>query len=223
MLGPTLSCKEGFKTVEKPTEAVLAGMKYVALYFSAGFCGPCKKCAFGGRCAPRGAARAGAHLCSGPAPSRAGAPSLTAALPPPPQQPSLPNAPTVTPAFAVYYEDQGAAKDVEVVFVSADNEEDEFDEYFAEMPWTAVKYGFEGREAIGEKFGVVRARPPAAARARCKKSHPPLPLHTHTHMPAPRAGGHPARHRAQRGHGGSGGRRRARHDCGGQGVQGGRL
>ncbi len=73
-----------------------------------------------------------------------------------------------------------------MVFVSADNEEGEFDEYFTEMPWAAVKYAFEGREAIGEKFGVVRARPPPRQPARPpphrapqRAAHPPHPTRAH--------------------------------------------
>ena len=43
MLGDTLLVKEGFKTVSKPTDEALAGKKFVALYFSASWCGPCKR------------------------------------------------------------------------------------------------------------------------------------------------------------------------------------
>jgi hypothetical protein len=35
LFGPELLVKEGDKAVTKPTEAALAGKKYVALYFSA--------------------------------------------------------------------------------------------------------------------------------------------------------------------------------------------
>jgi thiol-disulfide isomerase/thioredoxin len=105
LFGPELLTKEGFKTVVKPTVAALADVKFVALYFSAHWCGPCKR---------------------------------------------------FTPAFATYYEDQGGAKDTEVVFVTLDHDDDSFLEYFAEMPWAAVPFAFEGREAISDKFGVVR-------------------------------------------------------------------
>ncbi len=129
------------------------------------------------------------------APSRACAPP---AQRPNPQCTTAPRARAraVTPAFACYYEEQGEAKEVEVVFVSADNEEGEFDEYFTEMPWAAVKYAFEGREAIGEKFGVVRARPPPRQPAR-----PPAPRAAARSSPTPRACAHfaaPAGRRASR-------------------------
>lgn len=59
-----------------------------------------------------------------------------------------------TPLFAVTYEDQ-PSKDVEVVYVSADHDKEQFDEYFAEMPWTAVPFDSELRESIPDKFNVT--------------------------------------------------------------------
>ena len=46
-------------------------------------------------------------------------------------------------------------KEIEIVFVSSDQEEGEFKGYFAEMPWTAVPYDFEGREDLSENFEVA--------------------------------------------------------------------
>jgi nucleoredoxin len=42
-LGPFLLTKENGLVVKKPTIEVLASKKKVALYFSASWCGPCKK------------------------------------------------------------------------------------------------------------------------------------------------------------------------------------
>ncbi len=40
------------------------------------------------------------------------------------------------------------------MFVSADQDIDGFDEYFAEMPWTAIPFEAASREAVPDKFGV---------------------------------------------------------------------
>ncbi|ETW08176.1 hypothetical protein H310_02512 [Aphanomyces invadans] len=46
-----------------------------------------------------------------------------------------------TPQLATYYKKLTATgKPFEIVFVSSDNNQESFDEYFAEMPWTAVPY-----------------------------------------------------------------------------------
>jgi len=89
--------------VPKPTAEVLAGKKFVVIYFSAHWCPPCRK---------------------------------------------------FTPLFAVTYEDLEDKDEVEVVYVSADKDADEFDEYYAEMPWAAVPFGAAGRDAVGGAFGV---------------------------------------------------------------------
>ena len=48
-----------------------------------------------------------------------------------------------------------ASKNVEVVFVSADQDQSGFDGYFAEQPWLAVPFTDEaGREGLETKFGV---------------------------------------------------------------------
>merc|ERR1712144_166571 len=44
-----------------------------------------------------------------------------------------------TPHFAEWYKNGGSEK-CEVVFVSWDQEEDSFNDYFSSMPWTAVCY-----------------------------------------------------------------------------------
>jgi nucleoredoxin len=59
-----------------------------------------------------------------------------------------------TPLLSVTYEDLEDKSEVEVVFVSADEDKGGFDEYYGEMPWAAVPFVFEKREDIGEKYGV---------------------------------------------------------------------
>ena len=46
-------------------------------------------------------------------------------------------------------------KQIEIIFISHDEDEYEFQEYYNEMPWAAVPYDFEGREDIGERFNIV--------------------------------------------------------------------
>ena len=88
---------------EASSSALLGSKKFVALYFSAHWCGPCRK---------------------------------------------------FTPLLTVTYEDREDKDEVEVVFVSSDHDKDGFDEYYGEMPWAAVKFDFEGVEALREKFAV---------------------------------------------------------------------
>jgi nucleoredoxin len=45
-------------------------------------------------------------------------------------------------------------KKFEVVFISADNSEAEFNEYFAEHPWTAIPLGHAAADALNKKFKV---------------------------------------------------------------------
>lgn len=47
-----------------------------------------------------------------------------------------------------------AGKPFEVVFVSADNEEDEFGEYYSSMPWLAIPYGDQRIEYLNSKFEI---------------------------------------------------------------------
>jgi len=63
-----------------------------------------------------------------------------------------------TPKLSSFYEQHKDSKNFEVIFVSADRTESEFDSYYAEHPWLAVKYsdssrtGFDG--SLGRKFKV---------------------------------------------------------------------
>eukprot|EP00727_Mastigamoeba_balamuthi_P006748 m51a1_g2694 DNA-dependent protein kinase catalytic subunit (2648) ;mRNA; r:766654-782327 len=82
----------------------LAG-KYVGLYFSGHWCGPCRG---------------------------------------------------FTPQLAATYEKlRSAGKNIEIVFVSADNDQGAFDEYYGEMPWIAVPYEDRARaQQLNELFEV---------------------------------------------------------------------
>jgi hypothetical protein len=62
--------------------------------------------------------------------------------------------PPSTPVFSAAYSAQGDKKQVQVIFVSSDEDEDAFNEYFGEHPWAAVPYGEASREALGETYGV---------------------------------------------------------------------
>lgn len=42
----------------------------------------------------------------------------------------------------------------QVVFVSADNDQEGFEEYYAEMPWAAIPFDAAQREAVPDKFDV---------------------------------------------------------------------
>lgn len=66
----------------------------------------------------------------------------------------------LTPVLAAMYEDLQAhcedhAKplEVSVVFVSADHSDDEFYEYYAQMPWHALPYEAPERHSILEAYG----------------------------------------------------------------------
>jgi len=61
-----------------------------------------------------------------------------------------------TPEFAkVYNSLQSHHKKLAVVFVSADQDQEAFNEYFGEQPWYAVPYDqTETRESLNEQFGI---------------------------------------------------------------------
>ena len=46
-------------------------------------------------------------------------------------------------------------KQIEIIFISHDEEEKEFDEYYKDMPWAAVPYDFDDREDISESFNII--------------------------------------------------------------------
>jgi len=60
-----------------------------------------------------------------------------------------------TPQLSEWYIKDLKAKGLEIVFVSSDNDEDAFKEYFGEMPWLAVPYADRSRaESFDKKFKV---------------------------------------------------------------------
>merc|ERR1711977_434875 len=59
-----------------------------------------------------------------------------------------------TPQFAKWYEDDLKGKGLEVVFVSSDQDEASFKEYFGEMPWLALPHGDERKETLSKQFKV---------------------------------------------------------------------
>jgi len=59
-----------------------------------------------------------------------------------------------TPKLADFYNKHKDTKNFEVVFVSGDNDTEEFEEYYNEMPWLAVSYGSEHIDKLNEKYEV---------------------------------------------------------------------
>merc|ERR1719199_894916 len=60
-----------------------------------------------------------------------------------------------TPKLAEAYKAHLQDKDVEVVFVSSDQNEAAFKDYYGEMPWTAVDFADrDTKQKLGEKYGV---------------------------------------------------------------------
>jgi len=60
-----------------------------------------------------------------------------------------------TPKLAEWYKDNAAKLSMEIVFASSDRDEDAFDEYFGEMPWTALPFCDRGlKNKLSKKFKV---------------------------------------------------------------------
>jgi len=58
-----------------------------------------------------------------------------------------------TPELAKWYEAGGRDR-AEIIFISSDNDQAAFDEYFAEMPWLAFAYNKELNETLRDQFKV---------------------------------------------------------------------
>ena len=60
-----------------------------------------------------------------------------------------------TPVLAEFYKEVNASgKKMEIFFVSFDQTQEQFNEYFKEMPWAAFPFGDARRDALSQKFGV---------------------------------------------------------------------
>jgi len=59
-----------------------------------------------------------------------------------------------TPKLVQYYNRHHTSKKFEVIFVSGDNEQSEFDEYYGEMPWATVAFGAKNIGWLNSAFEV---------------------------------------------------------------------
>jgi len=59
-----------------------------------------------------------------------------------------------TPKLVEFYNNHKDTKNFEVVFVSGDNDAEQFQEYYLEMPWLAVAYGSEIIGKLNDKYEV---------------------------------------------------------------------
>ena len=62
-----------------------------------------------------------------------------------------------TPVLAQWYNDVRAKNqhDVEVIFISSDQDEPKWKEYFGSMPWKSLAFGDALKGALGSEFGVT--------------------------------------------------------------------
>lgn len=60
-----------------------------------------------------------------------------------------------SPQLVQWYNSLGPNKTVELVFLSADHDENSFTSYYAGMPWLAVPHDDDGREAL---MGYLRVQ-----------------------------------------------------------------
>ena len=61
----------------------------------------------------------------------------------------------LTPKLKNFYEVANKTqKQIEIIFVSLDNTEAEFNEYFGTMPWLSIPYKDESAESLKEAFGI---------------------------------------------------------------------
>ena len=61
-----------------------------------------------------------------------------------------------TPQLVSFYNSVNKTKkEIEIIFVSSDQAEEEFKTYYGEMPWAAVPYESEAREDLSDIFQVV--------------------------------------------------------------------
>ena len=60
-----------------------------------------------------------------------------------------------TPMLAEFYKNVNKdKKQVEIIFVSSDHNQKDFDDYFATMPWIAVPFDSDNKELLGDQYGI---------------------------------------------------------------------
>ncbi|CAF1533455.1 unnamed protein product [Adineta ricciae] len=60
-----------------------------------------------------------------------------------------------TPILVDFYNKYGSEKNLEVIFISSDNDEESFNEYYQEMPWLTLDFKErEKKNELDEKFQV---------------------------------------------------------------------
>ncbi|KAK6165991.1 hypothetical protein SNE40_022788 [Patella caerulea] len=60
-----------------------------------------------------------------------------------------------TPALIKFYKKlRSRGEKLEIIFVSSDRDQEEFDEYIKEMPWLALPFGDQRADMLSEKFDV---------------------------------------------------------------------
>ena len=61
-----------------------------------------------------------------------------------------------TPSLATFYKNIQSKKKFEVIFISSDQDEAAFNEYFETMPWKAVPFSDRARkQSLSQQFGVA--------------------------------------------------------------------
>ena len=59
-----------------------------------------------------------------------------------------------TPMLSKLYIEENRDCKFEIIFISSDRSESEFDDYYEEMPWTALPYGNPQNQAVQAKYGA---------------------------------------------------------------------
>jgi nucleoredoxin len=60
-----------------------------------------------------------------------------------------------TPTLAEFYKTVNKnKKEIEIIFVSLDQNEDQFKEYYESMPWITVPYESDNREVLSDTYGI---------------------------------------------------------------------
>lgn len=61
-----------------------------------------------------------------------------------------------TPVLSQFYEEvnKDGAKNLQIVFLTSDKDDAAFQGYYETMPWVAVPFDFEGKQAVKQQHGV---------------------------------------------------------------------